>query len=82
MSDGLDKFRQIADRKGEFTNDRTERLMVRLEKLPVDEQILEVRRSLVEEQNPGEILGSLAFTGWLHANKDRIVEMAKAGMFE
>jgi hypothetical protein len=75
VKDAKDKFRQIADRKGEFTNDKTERLLMRIEGLPVDEQILEVKRTLAEDQSPGDIIGSIAFTAWLKLNQERIVEL-------
>ena len=63
----------------QFTNDATEALMMRIEGLPIDEQILEVKRSLRVDQAPGDILASIAFTAWLNVHKDRIVEMAMAG---
>lgn len=59
----------------DLTNRKTEELMLRIADLPLDEQILEVKRTLREDQDPGEILGSIAFTAWLKLNQERIIEL-------
>ena len=59
-----------------FTTKLTEELMIRIEKMPVDDQIREVKRALKEDQT-AEIIGSLAFTAWLEMHKERIVELAQ-----
>jgi len=59
----------------DFTNRKTEELLMRIADLPVDEQILEVKRALREDQDSGEIFGSIVFTAWIKVNQDRIIEL-------
>jgi hypothetical protein len=59
----------------DLTNRKTEELLMRIAELPLDEQILEVKRTLREDQDPGEIYGSIAFTAWLKENQERIIQL-------
>lgn len=57
---------------------RTAALMDRLKGMTLDEQILEVKRTM-KEPNPGEMLASPELTIWINTHSERIVELAKEG---